>query len=157
MGRYTLMIVLAVAGATGITLLQSTQTSLQSAKNRASHQEQLVARQIAWSGFNAILAEARYEDRDGKKMSAILASVERRQVEMEGGMYDAWLEESDQGNTGGRETFYVVSVGTFQGKTVKLKRLRQSVTTGNGNGGGNRGGNGNGNAGGNGNGRGPNR
>lgn len=154
MGRYALMVVLAVAAATGVAVLQGAETSLRSAENRSDHQKRVVARQIAWSGFNAILAEARYVDRRGKKVSEIVATVKRRQVEMEGGRYDAWLEETDQGNAGGRATYYVMSEGTFQGTTVRLKRLRQSVTRGNGNGNGRGNGRGRGRGNGNGNGNG---
>lgn len=142
MGRYTLAIVVAVIGATSITMLQSKQSSLDEAHDRAKHQKEILARQIAWSGFNAILAEARYEDRQGRTTAQVLASVDRKQAQVEGGEYDAWLEEDGrspgQGPPGhsanGRGAYYVVSEGTYQGTTVRVRRLRQMVTNGNGGG-----------------------
>ena len=141
-----LFIVVAMAGAVGITSLQSTESSLEAAKERTAHQNRVIARQIAWSGFNAILARARVEGRQGQTAAEVVGAVDPMQAQVEKGRYEAWLEEDNSGPGGGgppgggppgqdRGTYYVVSEGTFQGITVRIRRLRQLVTNGNGGGG----------------------
>lgn len=159
MGRYILFIVVALVATVGYTSLQSGDSRVRAAQDRADHQKTTIARQIAWSGFAAILARARNEERQGKTVDEVLASVDPMTAEVDGGEYEAWLEEDDrspgQGNPGGRETYFVVAEGTFQGNTTRVRRLREMVTTSN-QGGGNGGGQGGGNGGGSGNGNGAN-
>lgn len=165
MGRYTLFIVVALVGTVSYTSLQSGESSVRAAQDRADHQKTAISRQIAWSGFNAILARARYEERQGKTVDDVMAAVDPMTAEVDGGEYEAWLEDDNrspgQGNPGGRETYFVVAEGTFQGKTTRVRRLREMVTSsdqgggnGSGQGGGNGGGQGGGNGGGSGNGNG---
>jgi hypothetical protein len=63
-------------------------------QDRQSRREgQVIARQIARSGYNAVLAEARAETDPGDEVSSIVSDVGTIQGSYEGGNYRAWLEK----------------------------------------------------------------
>ena len=75
MGKYSLLITLGVATAISVLSLQAENTALDTNEQQAERQGKLIARQIARSGYNSVLAQARIEKGDDKAVSDIVSDV----------------------------------------------------------------------------------
>lgn len=108
MGKYSLLITLGVATAVTALSLQAERTSLDTNEQQAQRQGKLIARQIARSGYNSVLAQARLKKGDDKTVSEIVSDVGTLEGEYEGGSYEAWLKKISP------TAFKAVSVGRFE-------------------------------------------
>lgn len=123
MGKYVLLIVVAAAG---VWAMAQHRTNLQTAEAEAERGEEVLARQAARTGFNAILAKTRTLAQE-KCPDQIVSSVGRISgtYETDGydhGTYEAWLEEVSGVDFGYR----VHAKGQFpdqSGATVTFDRL----------------------------------
>lgn len=113
MGKYILLVVAAVMAGSSMLMYQSQKTSLDTDQRQAQRQEKLIARQIARTGYNAVLAEARIHEDLDKKAEAIVTDVGTMTGDYQGGTYEAWLEKISP------TSYRAVSVG----------RLESSVST----------------------------
>lgn len=93
MGKYAILITIAVLAGTTMMMYQSDQTSLDTDTRQAERQTKVIARQVARTGYNAVLGEARVESNSGKELSEVVASVGTITGEYEGGTYEAWLHQ----------------------------------------------------------------
>lgn len=93
MGKYLMLIVTAVMAGTGLLMYQAKQTSMDTDRRQTQRQEKVIARQIARTGYNTILAEARALERNGKKVNEIVSTVGTLEGEYQGGTYTARLEK----------------------------------------------------------------
>lgn len=108
MGKYSLLITLGVATAISVLSLQAEKTSLDTNEQQAQRQGQLIARQIARSGYNSVLSQARIESGDDKKVGEIVSDVGTLTGRYEGGEYEAWLTKISP------TAYKAVSVGRFE-------------------------------------------
>lgn len=143
MGKYVLLIVL---GAAGVWALAQQQTEMQTAEKRAERGEEVLARQAARTGFNAILAKTRTvaQEKCPDEVVSSVGSISGTH-ETDGydhGTYEGWLEDASSVDFGYRAH----AKGEFNGATVTFDRLVQRgegraglvYARGNGSGGGNK-------------------
>ena len=93
MGKYILLVVAAVMAGSSTLMFQSQTTSLDTDQRQAQRQEKVIARQIARTGYNAVLAEARVHEKQGKKVQQIVNDVGTITGSYQGGTYTARLEK----------------------------------------------------------------
>lgn len=93
MGKYSLVITLGVMSVVSLIALQGQQMSMDTQDRQSRREGQVIARQIARSGHNAVLAEARAETDPGDDVSSIVSDVGTITGDYEGGNYRAWLEK----------------------------------------------------------------
>ena len=125
MGKYVLLL---VVGAAGVWSLAQQRTNLQTAEKETEREEEVLARQAARTGLNALLAETRTvaEDKCPDEIVAAVGSISGT-YETDGynhGTYEAWLEAAPGVNFGYRAH----AKGQFpdqSGATVTLDRLIQ--------------------------------
>jgi hypothetical protein len=125
MGKYVILI---VVGAVGVWSLAQQRTNLQTAERETEREEEVLARQAARTGLNALLAETRTvgEDKCPDEVVAAVGSISGRH-ETDGynhGTYEAWLEAVPGVDIGYRAH----AKGQFPGEngaTVTLDRLIQ--------------------------------
>ena len=125
MGKYVLLL---VVGAAGVWSLAQQRTNLQTAEKETEREEEVLARQAARTGLNALLAETRTvaEDKCPDEIVAAVGSISGT-YETGGynhGTYEAWLEAAPGVNFGYRAH----AKGQFPGEngaTVTLDRLIQ--------------------------------
>ena len=108
MGKYSLLITLGVAAAVTMLSFQAEQTSLDTKEQQSRRQGELIARQIARTGYNSVLAQGRVEKGDDKSVSEIVSDVGTLEGTYEGGQYEAWLEKISP------TAYKAVSVGAFK-------------------------------------------
>lgn len=108
MGKYSLLIALGAVTALTVLSLQAERTSLDTNKQQSRRQGELIARQIARSGYNSVLSQARIENGDDKTVSEIVSDVGTLEGEYEGGEYEAWLKKISP------TAFKAVSIGRFE-------------------------------------------
>lgn len=114
MGKYILLVVAAVMAGSSMLMYQSQMTSLDTNQRQAERQEKVIARQIARTGYNAVLAEARAEESLGKKVNQIVQSVGTISGSYEGGTYEAWLKKISP------TSYLAVSVGELESEVKRL-------------------------------------
>lgn len=107
MGKYSLLLSLSVVGAVTILSFQSGQTALDTSERQSQRQGEVIARQIARSGYNSVLSEARQAEETEEKVGQIVSDVDTIRGEYEGGVYEAWLEKISP------TAYKAVSVGRF--------------------------------------------
>ena len=107
MGKFSLLLSLSVVGAVTILAFQGNRTSVDTRERQSRRQGQVIARQIARSGYNAVLSEAHQADGPDKEVSQIVADVDTIRGEYDGGTYEAWLEQISS------SAYKAVSVGRF--------------------------------------------
>jgi len=125
MGKYVLLL---VVGAAGVWSLAQQRTNLQTAEKETEREEEVLARQAARTGLNALLAETRTvaEDKCPDEVVAAVGSISGT-YETDGynhGTYEAWLEAVPGVDIGYRAH----AKGQFPGEsgaTVTLDRLIQ--------------------------------
>ena len=125
MGKYVILI---VVGAVGVWSLAQQRTNLQTAERETEREEEVLARQAARTGLNALLAETRTvaEDKCPDEVVAAVGSISGT-YETDGynhGTYEAWLEAVPSVDIGYRAH----AKGQFPGEngaTVTLDRLIQ--------------------------------
>ncbi len=93
MGKYSLVITLGVMSVVSLIALQGQRMSMDTQDRQSRREGQVIARQIARSGHNTILAEARAQTDPGDDVSSIVSDVGTIQGSYEGGTYRAWLEK----------------------------------------------------------------
>ncbi len=93
MGKYSLVITLGVMSVVALIALQGQRMAMDTQDRQSRREGQVIARQIARSGHNAVLAEARAETDPGDDVSSIVSDVGTIQGSYEGGNYRAWLEK----------------------------------------------------------------
>ena len=93
MGKYSLVITLGVMSVVSLIALQGQQMSMDTQDRQSRREGQVIARQIARSGHNAVLAEARAHTDPGDDVSSIVSDVGTITGSYEGGNYRAWLEK----------------------------------------------------------------
>ena len=93
MGKYSLLISISVMGALTLLTYQGTQTEADTSNRQSRRQGQVIARQIARSGYNAALSEARLADDPNQTVSQIVDAVDTLRGTYQGGTYEAWLEK----------------------------------------------------------------
>lgn len=108
MGKYSLLITLGVATALTVLSLQAEHTSLDTKEQQTRRQGNLIARQIARTGYNSVLAQARAESGDDEAVSEIVSDVGTITGDYEGGQYRAWLEKISP------TAYKAVSVGGYK-------------------------------------------
>jgi hypothetical protein len=108
MGKYSLLVTLGVATAISVLSLQAEKTSLDTNEQQAQRQGKLIARQIARSGYNSVLSQARIESGDEKTVGDIVSDVGTLTGKYEGGEYEAWLKKISP------TAYKAVSVGRFE-------------------------------------------
>ena len=72
MGKFSLLLSLSVVGAVTILAFQGNQTSVDTSERQSRRQGQVIARQIARSGYNAVLSEAHQADGPDKEVREIV-------------------------------------------------------------------------------------
>ena len=109
MGKYSLLITLGVAAAVSILSLQAEQTTLDTSERQARRQGQVLARQVARTGYNAVLSKARRKTEPDKSVDQIVEDVNDEPVQgsYQGGTYEAWLEKISP------TAYKAVSIGRF--------------------------------------------
>lgn len=107
MGKFSLLLSLSVVGAVTILAFQGNRTSVDTSERQSRRQGQVIARQIARSGYNAVLSEAHQADGPDKEVSEIVADVDTIRGEYDGGTYEAWLQQISA------SAYKAVSVGRF--------------------------------------------
>ncbi len=107
MGKYSLLLSLSVVGAVTILAFQGNQTFVDTSERQSRRQGQVIARQIARSGYNAVLSEAHQANGSDKEVSQIVSEVDTVRGKYEGGTYQAWLEQISS------SAYKAVSVGRF--------------------------------------------
>ncbi len=115
MGKYIILLTMAVVAGSMTLTYQSKQTSLDTDYRQANRQQKVIARQVARSGYNAVLARARQEERGGKKVRDIVTSVGTLTGTYQGGVYKAWLTQISP------TAYRATGVGTFQSVTHKIR------------------------------------
>ena len=115
MGKYILMLTVAVMAGSMTLMHQSKQTELDTDRRQADRQQKVIARQVARSGYNAVLAQARVEERDGKSVKKIVESVGTVTGTYQGGIYKAWLTQISP------TSYRATGVGTFQSVTHRIR------------------------------------
>jgi hypothetical protein len=115
MGKYSLLLSLGVMSAITILSFQGMKTDVDTAEGQATRQGEVLARQIARSGYNSILSYAHQVTTPEKDISKIVSQVDTVRGEYEGGTYEAWIEQISP------TAYRAVSVGrlTVAGKVVK--------------------------------------
>lgn len=93
MGKYSIVITLGIMSVVSLIALQGQRMSMDTQDRQSRREGQVIARQIARSGYNAVLAEARAETDPGDDVSSIVSDVGTIQGSYEGGNYQAWLEK----------------------------------------------------------------
>jgi type II secretory pathway pseudopilin PulG len=93
MGKYSLVITLGIMSVVSLIALQGQQMSMDTQDRQSRREGQVIARQIARSGHNAVLAEARAHTDPGDDVSSIVSDVGTITGSYEGGNYRAWLEK----------------------------------------------------------------
>ena len=93
MGKYILLVVAAVMAGSSTLMFQSKTTSLDTDQRQAQRQEKVIARQIARTGYNAVLAKARQHEKMGKKVEQIVNDVGTLTGDYQGGTYTARLKK----------------------------------------------------------------
>lgn len=114
MGKYILLVVAAVMAGSSMLMYQSQKTSLDTDQRQAERQEKIIARQIARTGYNAVLAEARVEENLDKKVNQIVQSVGTISGSYQGGTYEAWLEKISP------TAYRAVSVGELESSVASI-------------------------------------
>ena len=115
MGKYIILLTMAVAAGSMTLTHQSKQTSLDTDRRQADRQQKVIARQVARSGYNAVLAQARQEERGGKKVKEIVDAVGTVTGTYQGGVYKAWLTQISP------TAYRATGTGTFQAVTHKIR------------------------------------
>ncbi len=123
MGKYILLVVAAVMAGSSMLMYQSQKTSLDTDQRQAQRQEKLIARQIARTGYNAVLAEARVHDDQGKKAGTVVADVGTITGTYQNGTYEAWLEKISP------TSFRAVSVGRLKSSISRVGMSADSMIT----------------------------
>jgi len=108
MGKYSLIVSLAVLGAISLLAYQGDLTSLDTSERQSRREGNVIARQIARTGYNAVLSKARQEDDSTKTVTQVVSDVDTLRGQYEGGVYEAWLEKVSS------TAFKAVSVGRFE-------------------------------------------
>lgn len=108
MGKYILLVVAAVMAGSSTLMFQSQTTSLDTDQRQAQRQEKVIARQIARTGYNAVLAEARTLEAQGKDAGEIVSDVGTISGDYQGGTYTARLEQISP------TAFRAISVGELR-------------------------------------------
>lgn len=107
MGKYSLLVTLGVAAAVSILTLQGEKTSQDTSAQQARRSAQVLARQVARTGYNAVLEKARRQQAPDASIDEIVSAVGTIQGEYDGGMYEAWLEKISP------TAYKAVSIGRF--------------------------------------------
>lgn len=115
MGKYLLMLTMAVAAGSMTLMHQSKQTELDTNRRQSDRQQKVIARQVARSGYNAVLAQAREEERSGKKVKQIVQSVGTVSGSYQGGTFKAWLTQVSP------TSYRATGEGIFQGVTHRIR------------------------------------
>lgn len=120
MGKYVLLLVL---GGAGIYALAQQQTNLQTAEQRSERAKEVLARQAARTGFNAIRAETRTvgQEKCADEVVATVGSMSGtyKTDGLNHGMYQARLEDVASVDFGYR----IYAEGQYDGETVTIDRL----------------------------------
>ena len=124
MGKYVLLVVMAALGIWGLSMAQY-QSNQNAAEAEADHQNQVLARQVARTGFNVI--QARINETDEQCPTDLLNGIssplqgEHESGDFDHGQYRAWIQPVPSTDLG----YQVISKGTFQGKTVRINEFIQ--------------------------------
>ena len=115
MGKFSLLVSLSVMGAVTLLAYQGTKMSADTKNRQSQRQGEVIARQIARSGYNAALSEARLADDPDKTVTQIVDDVDTLRGTYQGGVYEAWLEKLSS------TAYKAVSVGRYEviGRVVK--------------------------------------
>lgn len=114
MGKYILLVVAAVMAGSSMLMYQSQKTSLDTDQRQAQRQEKLIARQIARTGYNAVLAEARIHEDQDKKAESVVTDVGTITGTYQGGTYEAWLEKISP------TSYRAISVGRLKSSVSRV-------------------------------------
>jgi hypothetical protein len=117
MGKFSLLLSLSIVGAVTVLAFQGEQTAMDTSESQAQRQGEVIARQIARSGYNSVLSEAHQAEESQKQVEKIVSDVDTIRGKYEGGTYEAWLEKISP------SAYKAVSVGRFSvsGRVVKHK------------------------------------
>jgi hypothetical protein len=93
MGKYSLVITLGVMSVVSLIALQGQRMATDTQDRQSRREGQVIARQIARSGYNAVLSEARAVTDPDDDVNSIVSDVGTIKGSYEGGNYRAWLEK----------------------------------------------------------------
>lgn len=114
MGKYILLITIAMTAGISLLTHQSHQTELDTDRRQAERQDKVIARQIARSGYNVVLARARNKEQHVKKVKQIVAAVGTVRGSYQGGAYKAWLTQISP------TAYRVTAEGTYNAVTHRI-------------------------------------
>lgn len=115
MGKYIWLIVVATVLSLMIQQATIRSTQLDTDKRQSERQSNVIARQIARSGYNVVLAEAKNRFRTGTDVSQIAASMDTLTAEYEGGEFKAWITQVSP------SSYRATSVGTYNNQTHRIR------------------------------------
>lgn len=121
MGKYALLITVAALGGITLMMYQSGRTSMNTEQRQAERQGKVIARQIARTGYNAVLADGRAASTTSEDLEEVISAVGTISGDYEGGTYESWLEKISP------SAYRAKSVGTFTiGENTITHRIGQS-------------------------------
>ncbi len=115
MGKYILLITVAATASIALLTHQANSIERDTDYRQAERQEKVIARQIARSGYNMVLARARVEERNSDAVDEIVSAVGTVQGQYQGGAYRAWLTQISP------TAYRVTSEGTYNATTHRLR------------------------------------
>ena len=133
MGKYSLLVTLSVATAMSYISFQGEQTSLLTSQQHAERQGQLIARQIARSGYNSVLAKGQKVSDGEKSVEEIISSTGTVRGTFEGGTFRSWLDKVSpssyraisvgQVEIAGQEVTYRIGKGYGDAQTIDIPEI----------------------------------
>lgn len=115
MGKYILLITFAAAASVALLSHQANSIDRDTEHRQAERQEKVIARQIARSGYNMVVARARVEERNSEKVADIVSTVGTVQGPYQGGSYRAWLTQISP------TAYRVTAVGTYNETNHRIR------------------------------------
>lgn len=107
MGKYSLLITVGVVAAVSVLSLQGEQISQDTSERQARRSGAVLARQVARSGYNAVLSKARLAEQEYEDVEDIVDAVGTVSGRYEGGTYEAELKKVSP------TAYKAVSIGRF--------------------------------------------